>query len=466
MRTTSRAQLSFLMATCAAFVLGSCSSQTSQPEPSQPGPSQSGTSETPVDGISSEPTFAIEWETDDPTLFLRGDTLFVTRGFGDGKELVALQVEIPEDPVAVKALSPIEYDELWSTKIGDGMFAVADDLYESSRVLVVDGTEAVLRDGASGDEYARVELPTEASSLDVETFDSFFVGFDEGDTEQMVLTSTGELTSLEEWVDDFPADVTDYGALHDWVLPAGPDRKGILHIRGDGFRWAFDGTDQGFVDELGFGDDYVLTDGMQGFSDVFLQYTRSGIDVQDGTHTNEDVAVARLDDGELLEVHDDAVLCGRGICSGEFSVVDGVVQPGADVTYSIPDYDDPEDTESPMPDIREFPRSRTGDLPGGEYEVTSLGTGWSWLTGESPLYVRHDDADPLGIGGESLVPCRRSDGAAGAIACHATGEPIEDEMVPMSAVAMAGPSESIGAYHLTVAVTDEHILIAPHLIVE
>ena len=408
--------------------------------------------------------FAIEWQTEDPSVFLREGIVYASRGAGDDKEVVALDVAIDEHEVAAQPLDPLEFRELWSVEVGDSMFAVSDHLFFDPIVAVIRGEEALLLDAATGEQVDSFALPGEPDSIALETFDSFFIDFADGDAEQLVLTSEGDLHSLDEWVNDFPEDIVDYGALHDWVLPIGADRKSALHIRGDDFYWRFDGTEPAFADELGLGDDYVLSHGVQGYSAAFLQYSRTGTEFESGVFTNDDVAVAQVDDGQLIDVHHGAVICGVGICSGEFEVADGVVAPGASVELLYPDDADADTFE--LADVRELPVQSAGTFPDGEYEAIELGQRWPWLSGSAPTHITHSVDDPLGVGEETVVPCRRVDGAAGAAACSGSGMALSDQDVPSGVIYRTGEDETLGHFMLYALITDQHILFAPVMIVE
>ncbi|HIX00426.1 MAG TPA: hypothetical protein H9871_09815 [Candidatus Nesterenkonia stercoripullorum] len=414
-----------------------------------------------------DPLYAIPWETDDSTVFVRDGVVYAARGSSADKELVALRPEFGDAYGATEQMESIDYEELWSLEVGDAEFAVADHLFEQPRVAVVRDGEALLLDGLSGDHLESFDLPESAVGIAVQTHDSFFIEFDEGEFEQMVMTSTGELLSLHDWVNDFPDDVEDYGALRDWVLPAGEGRRGMLDIRGNEIHWRFDGTDQAFADDLGFGPDYVLIDGKHGYSGALLQYARTELNLATDTYTSDDVAVVRVKDGDVEDIHHGSVLCFEGICSGEFAVADGVVEEGAEVMLSAPDRDDPESTEVPLDDIRSFPVSDSAELPGGEYQAIDLAGSWPHGQGRAPLYLTHDDTDPLGSGENAVVPCQRIDGAAGAIACTATGEPVDDELVPISFVGIpSGHDTQPESYMLSASVTDRHILLAQIMILE
>lgn len=408
--------------------------------------------------------FAIEWATEDPSVFLREGIVYASRGAGAEKEVVALDPGIDEPLVPEQPLDPLDFTELWSVEVGESMFSVSDHLFLSPVVAVIRTEEALLLDAATGEEIESFALPGEPTEIALETFDSFFIDFADGETEQLVLTSEGELFPLAEWVDDFPGDVSDYGALHDWVLPIGADRKSALHIRGDEFYWRFDGADPAFADELGLGDDYVLDFGVQGYSSVFLQYSRTGAELESGNFTSEDVAVAQVDEGELIQMHHGAVICGKGICSGEFEVEDGIVAPGASADLLYPDNSDAAALE--LQDVREFPVELSGSLPGGEYEAVALGDNWTWLQDSSPTHITHSVDDPLGVGEDIVIPCQRADGVAGAVACSGSGTPVDDEDVPSRVVERTGADETLGHFMLFALVTDQHILFAPVMIIE
>ncbi|WP_293696263.1 hypothetical protein [uncultured Agrococcus sp.] len=408
--------------------------------------------------------FAIEWATEDPSVFLREGIVYASRGSGAEKEVVALDPDIDESLVPEQPLDPLDFTELWSVEVGESMFSVSDHLFFDPVVAVIRAEEALLLDAATGEQIASFALPGEATGIALETFDSFFIDFADGETEQLVLTSEGELLSLAEWVDDFPDDVSDYGALHDWVLPIGEERKSALHIRGDELYWRFDGAAPAFADELGLGDDYVLGFGVQGYSSVFLQYSRTGTELESGNYTSEDVAVAQVDDGELIDVHHGAVICGTGICSGEFEVEGGIVAPGASAALLYPDDADAATLE--LPDVREFPFQLSGSLPGGEYEAVALGENWTWLEDSSPTHITHSVDDPLRVGEDVVVPCQRVDDVAGAAACSGSGTPVVDEDVPSRVVERTGADETLGHFRLFALVTDQHILIAPVMMIE